>query len=239
MAFRTFSTRKLMEASDEALTMAAFNADEASSAAISAERLLEDSRSYREWECRHERLMAAVGDLPTVGEQLYTLREQALAQVHRKALFEVLRTGDWTHEERRFVFRQLYGDHGDEFAGILSAHRDFLQAGASHWCLVSIGDRFMHDAVLDSWLAEYERGYNHYIESYVKNVLEQGGLRSDPSGEFRVSQKSDLAEARRQILSVPRVPKRSRTGELLRVATGDTQRLPRLTLGRARFIQTR
>ncbi|MEL7535445.1 MAG: hypothetical protein AAFX44_19125 [Pseudomonadota bacterium] len=238
MAFRTFSKRKLMEVSEQALTTAAVNGERGSSHSVAAERLLEDSQGFVAWEAQHDRLMAQVAGRSTVGGQLYSLREQALSQIHRKSLFEVLRTGDWNHDERRYFFRYLYGRRGDEFAAILNEHREFVQSASSHYCLLAIGDRFMHDAVFDTWLADYAADYNRYIELYILNVLEEGGLRNDPTGELRAAQKSRLVDARRQILSVPRVPKRSRTGELLRVATGDTARLPRLVLGKAKRIST-
>ncbi|MEM1261796.1 MAG: hypothetical protein AAGH76_05340 [Pseudomonadota bacterium] len=233
MAFRVFSRDKLMEASEEALTSAVGSGTRIASHAIAAERLLEDTRSFQAWESLHARLMQSVADRSSVGEQLFTLREQALTQIHKKALFEVMREGDWTHAERRYFFETLYDKRVDPYAAILNEHRSFIQAASSHCCLVSIGDRFMHDAVFDSWLADYADDYHRYIRYHVLSVLDAGGLRSDPTGELRGNEKAKLQQARQQILKIPRVPKLSRSGQPLRVATGDTQRLPRLTLSRS------
>ncbi|MEM8983086.1 MAG: hypothetical protein AAGC71_08675 [Pseudomonadota bacterium] len=221
-----------MEASEEALTSAAVTGTRIESHAIAAERLLEDTRSFQAWESQHARLMQSVADRSTVSGQLFTLREQALHQIHRKALFEVMRDGDWSQAERLYFFQMLYDRRADPYAAILNEHRAFVQAASSHCCLIAIGDRFMHDAVFDSWLADYAEDYHRYIRYHVLSVLEQGGLRSDPSGELRFNEKAKLQEARQHILKIPRVPKLSRSGQPLRVATGDTQRLPRLSLSR-------
>lgn len=224
MSWTAISKRKFMEASEEAISIASQSSD--ASQAVAIDRILENPSHYQSWEAQHDFLMGRVADQRNVRAQLYHLRDIAMSQVHSKALFEVMRAQKLNALERDFLIKHLHGPV-DVINATIAEHKQFIRASASHFCVMRIGEGMMHDAVFDSWLRDYEKAYNNYIGLYVGKLLDQAKLRFDPSAEFTPGLKRELASTRNHILSLPRLPKHSRSGHELRLPTGDTQRMRR------------
>ncbi len=227
MSWTAISKRKFMEASEEAISAASEKTT--ATHAVAIDRILENPTHYQTWESQHNCLMGRVAKQRNVRAQLYHLRDIAMSQVHGKALFEVMRAQKLNAQERNFLIKHLHGPV-DVINATIAEHKQFIRASASHYCVMRIGENMMHDAVFDSWLRDYENAYNGYISLYVGQLLDQAKLRFDPSAEFTPGMKRELASTRSHILSLPRLPKYSRSGHELRAPVGDTQRMRRPNL---------
>lgn len=224
MSWWTFSTRRLMEESEWSISQIAAMGSETQRVTVA--RIVNDPRSYRIWEARHELLMKQVSRERSYQHQLSALRGVTMNLVHRKALFHYMRNSRIVGDQRIALMKYLHGPV-DYANAIIREHSQFARASVSHSCTIWLGSRLMKDAVFDHWMLDYEKAYNDYIHAFASAALDISDknvpVHDYYDAPFVQLLKEAAAEKRKQILALPRLPHSSRAGKPLRTATGDTQ----------------
>ena len=194
---------------------------------VVASRVLERPDLYRRWESEHDRLMRTVSEQDRVPHQVLALRSTAFSLVHRRALFEYLRTHQVTGIRRRHLFAIFYGQR-DYTNAVLAEHGNYIRCSSSYLCTQHLGEHLMHDAAFDEPLRLYEAWFRDYFSAYCDVELavtpeEQEAVAA--LAALRPLLKHRVHEARTAILAMPRAPEREWREVRIRLPNGDTQRM--------------
>jgi hypothetical protein len=131
-------------------------------------QVLNDCTRYHCWEVSHARLMhhAARAERP-VG-QAFSLRETTVRMIHRRGLFDYLRSHVVRGAARERLFEVFYGPM--DFRGaVIAEHRQYLFAASSGYCgEVLVGS--IHDSHGARMLERYEDLYRDYFEVFGRFV---------------------------------------------------------------------
>ena len=194
-----------------------------------AYRLSENSVTWQRWESEHSSLMHQVADYGVLRTQAAALRHTALRLIHGKALFDYLRRKEVRGGERARLLNHFYPARGYQHA-LIAEHGIYVRKACSYLCATHVGTGLVHDPTFLDPMQQYENLYAEYFDLYCATLFPGNGVESASEKSLLPLLKHQLNEWRWIVLnprdSAPRV-KRERE---LRVATGDTQRLPRLTL---------
>jgi hypothetical protein len=194
-----------------------------------AHRLSENSKSWELWENEHSGLMRQVADYGVLRTQAAALRQTALRLIHGKALFEYLRRKEVRGTERTRILGHFYPTRGYQYA-VISEHGAFVRKACSYLCASHVGSDLVQDPAFLDPMQHYETLYAEYFDLYCTTLFPGDGVEAACERSLLPLLKHQLNEWRWIILnprqSLPRV-KRERE---MRLATGDTQQLPRLRL---------
>jgi len=195
-----------------------------------AARLTSQPEAYRRWESEHSRLMRHVSGHRYLNRQVVALRSTALTQVHRKAVFEYLQERQLTLLQRRRLMA-MFHSLKDYSTSLVTEHGNYLRGASSYWCSHHLARRFMKDGVFAEPLLLYQERYTDYFRVHCDVELAETDAEKHAVDSMRMLQpllKLQLAEARREILSMPYRPEKVWREVEIRQPTGDTARLPRL-----------
>ena len=149
-----------MDASEYALHEAASSSQPRRSRI--ATTVIDDSRTYREWELRHANLLIPIASEKASKAQQLALRGANVQTVHRTAFFSYLQTKSPSEEKRQQLFRLLHSTK-DLKPAILFEHRQYMLAYSSRLSADHIVD-VMQDELGFNLLQRYEKAYARYFE---------------------------------------------------------------------------
>jgi hypothetical protein len=197
-----------------------------------ASRILDHPMSYRTWESQHDRLLRNVSVHSRLAPQMGALRSATFSQIHRTALFEYIRERAVTGPKRRRLFELFYGAR-DYANSIIAEHASFVRSRTSHLCLDHLAAQLMRDAAFDEPMQLYSEWYSDYFRIFCDVALaetEVEKLEVAPLEALKPLLKYRLAQARDSILALPKVPSTVWREVEIRRATGETQKLRRLSV---------
>jgi hypothetical protein len=192
-----------------------------------ASRLLAHPETYRRWEAEHSQLMRRVSRHRYLNQQVVALRETALTLVHRKAVFEYLQERQLTRPQRHKLMA-MFHSLKEYSASLIAEHGNYLRGASSYWCSHHLARRFMKDGAFAEPLLLYQERYTDFFRVHCDVELAETEQEKQAVGSMRMLQpllKLQLAEARREILSMPYRPEKVWREVEIRRPTGDTARL--------------
>jgi hypothetical protein len=197
-----------------------------------ASRILDHPTAYRIWEAEHDRLLRHVSEHGRLAAQMGALRSGAFALIHRKALFEYIRERGLSGPKRKRLFKLFYGTR-DYTNAVIAEHASFLRCSSSQLCLDHLAAQLMRDAAFDEPMQLYQEWYMDYFRVFCDVELaetEDEKLGTAPLEALKPLLKLRLREARDAILALPEVPSTVWREVEIRRATGETQKLRRLSV---------
>jgi hypothetical protein len=228
MRIQGISQARLMEESELCVAEAAKSGSPAQ--VLVATRLLSHPDTYRRWESEHAQLMRRVSGHTYLNRQVVALRSTALTQMHRKAVFEYFQERQLTRAQRRRLMA-MFHSLKDFSASLIAEHSNYVRGASSYWCSHHLARRLMKDSVFAEPLHLYQERYTDYFRIHCDVELaetQQEKEAVDPMRSLQPLLKAQLAEARREILSMPHRPEKVWHEIEIRRPTGDTIRMPAL-----------
>ena len=230
MAIPGYQHARLMEESESCLAAVA-RAGPPDEMTI-ASQLLEQPTAYRVWESEHSRLLHHVSKHVRLPAQMGALRSAAFALIHRQALFEYVRDRSISGEKRHRLFSLFYSNR--DFANaVVAEHASFLRCSSSRFCLDHLAEHLMRDAAFAEPMHLYKEWYTDYFRVFCDVALaesEDEKAMLAPTEALKPLLKQRLREARDAILAMPEVPTSVWREVEIRRATGETQKLRRLSV---------
>lgn len=234
MRIQGISQARLMEESELCVAEAAKFGTPAQM--LVASRLMSHPDSYRRWESEHSQLMRRVSCHTYLNRQVVALRSTALTLMHRKAVFEYLQDRQLTRPQRHRLMA-MFHSLKDYSASLITEHGNYVRGASSYWCSHHVARRLMKDDVFAEPLLLYQERYSDYFRVFCDVELADSEADKQAVEPMRLLQpllKLQLAEARREILTMPYRPAKVWREVEIRRPTGDTERLR--TLG-SRYTQ--
>jgi hypothetical protein len=239
MRIQGISQARLMEESELCVAEAAKSGPPAQM--LVATRLISHPEAYRRWESEHFQLMRGVSTHTYLNRQVIALRSATLGLVHRKAVFEYLQERQLTRSQRHRLMA-MFHSLKDYSASLIAEHGNYLRGASSYWCSHHLARRFMKDDVFAEPLHLYQERYTDYFRVFCDVELADSDAEKQAVDSMRMLQpllKLQLAEARREILTMPYRPQKVWREVEIRRPTGDTARLrtlasPRTNAGPAK-----
>jgi hypothetical protein len=170
-----------------------------------AAQILANPTDYRAWEAEHERLMAAVARPNRLAIQARALLSMAFSLVHRKALFEYMRSHSLRGTGRRDLIQHFHG-HKSYSQAILTEHNNFLRSSASLICAEHFGTTILAHQAFGGQFRRYEHLYAEYFRSYCDSFLTPKSVIEDVSDSMRAllpHLKRDVLDVRARLLAMP------------------------------------
>jgi hypothetical protein len=230
MLIQGYKHSRLMEESESCLTAVARTGPPEDM--LFASRILDHPVSYRTWEAEHDRLLRNVSVHSRLAPQMGALRSATFGSIHRTALFEYIRDREVTGAKRRRLFALFYGTR-DYANSVIAEHASFVRSRTSYICLDHLAAQLMRDAAFEEPMQLYTEWYADYFRVFCDVELaetEEEKLALAPVEALKPLLKHRLREARDSILALPKVPSTVWREVEIRRATGETQKLRRLSV---------
>jgi hypothetical protein len=222
---------RLMEESEICLASAA--REGAPEEMLVASRIIDHPSAYRTWEAEHDRLLRGISSHTRLASQMRALRAATFTLIHRKALFEYIRERGVSGSKRHRLFATFYGDARDYTNSVIAEHANFVRCSSSHICADHLAAQLMRDAAFQEPMQLYQEWYADYFRVFCDVALaetEEEKLALAPVEALKPLLKHRLRQARDAILKLPEVPATVWREVELRKATGETQKLRRLSI---------
>lgn len=229
MLIHGYKHSRLMEESEACLERVARAG--APAEMLIASRIIDHPVSFRVWEAEHDRLMRGVSAHNRLAAQMNALRSATFSLIHRRALFEYIRERNISGPKRHRLFKLFYG-HRDYANSVIAEHGNFLRCSSSALCMQHLAEQLMRDAAFDEPMKLYEEWYADYFRLFCDVGLaetEEERLALGPLEALKPLLKHRLREARDAILAMPKVPSTIWREVEMRRATGETQKLRRIS----------
>ena len=230
MLIQGYKHSRLMEESESCLAAVARTGPPEDM--LFASRILDHPVSYRTWEAEHDRLLRNVSVHNRLAPQMGALRSATFGSIHRTALFEYIRDRAVTGTKRRRLFALFYGTR-DYANSVIAEHASFVRSRTSYICLDHLAEQLMRDAAFEEPMQLYTEWYADYFRVFCDVELaetEEEKLALAPVEALKPLLKHRLREARDSILALPKVPSTVWREVEIRRATGETQKLRRLSV---------
>jgi hypothetical protein len=230
MLIQGYKHSRLMEESESCLAAVARTGPPEDM--LFASRILDHPVSYRTWEAEHDRLLRNVSVHNRMAPQMGALRSATFGSIHRTALFEYIRDRGVTGAKRRRLFALFYGTR-DYANSVIAEHASFVRSRTSYICLDYLAEQLMRDAAFEEPMQLYAEWYADYFRVFCDVALaetEEEKLALAAVEALKPLLKHRLAEARNSILALPKVPSTVWREVEIRKATGETQKLRRLSV---------
>ena len=192
-----------------------------------ARRILENPVVWSHWESEHSNLMRQLANCGVRRVQVAALKHANFRLLHGKALFQYLRKSEVRGGARASVMAHFRPGRNYENA-VVSEHSLYLRKACSFLCTTHVGTDVVADPAFLDPMQRYEELYDEYFTLYCDTLLEQPGENGEPQGALLPLLKKQLNEYRWAILDPRRAQPFLRREAELRMATGDTQRMPAL-----------
>jgi hypothetical protein len=231
MLIQGYKHGRLMEESEICLASAARAG--APQEMLVASQILDHPTAYRTWEAEHDRLLRSVSSHTRFAAQMGALRSATFTLIHRKALFEYIRQRGLGGTKRHRLFALFYGGARDYTNSVIAEHSNFVRCSSSHICADHLASQLMRDAAFQEPMQLYQEWYADYFRVFCDVALaetEEEKLALAPVEALKPLLKHRLREARDAILKLPEVPSTVWREVELRKATGETQKLRRLSI---------
>jgi len=197
-----------------------------------ASRILDHPMLYRTWEAEHDRLLRHVSVHPKLAPQMGALRSATFASIHRTALFEYIRARSVTGKKRPRLFA-LFNGTRDYANAVIAEHASFVRSRTSYICLDHLAEQLMRDAAFEEPMQLYAEWYADYFRLFCDVALaetEEERMALAALEALKPLLKYRLRQARDSILALPKVPSTVWREVEIRKATGETQKLRRLSV---------
>ena len=230
MLIQGYKHARLMEESEISLAAAAREGSPAEM--LVASRIIEHPGAYRIWEAEHDRLLRGISGHNRLAAQMGALRAATFTLIHRKALFEYIRERRISGPKRHRLFALFYGAR-DYSNSVIAEHASFVRCSSSHICAEHLAAQLMRDAAFEEPMQLYGEWYADYFRVFCDVALaetQEEKLALAPVEALKPLLKHRLREARDAILELPEVPSTVWREVELRKATGETQKLRRLSI---------
>ena len=230
MLIHGYKHSRLMEESEACLSDTARAG--AAEDMLVASRILDHPTAYRVWEAEHDRLLRSVSSHGRLAAQMGALRSATFSLIHRKALVEYIRERGLSGPKRHRLFSLFYGMR-DYTNAVVAEHASFLRCSSSRLCMDHLAAQLMRDAAFDEPMQLYAEWYADYFRLFCDTALaetEEEKLAIGPLEALKPLLKLRLREARDAILALPQVPSTVWREVEIRRATGETQKLRRLSV---------
>ena len=230
MLIQGYKHARLMEESEISLAEAA--RDGSPEDMLVASRILEQPMAYRTWEAEHARLLRGISDHSRLAAQMGALRAATFTLIHRKALFEYVREREISGAKRHRLFSLFYGAR-DYSNSVIAEHANFVRCSSSRICAEHLAAHLMRDAAFEEPMQLYQEWYADYFRVFCDVALAETEEEREalaPVEALKPLLKHRLREARDAILKLPEVPSTVWREVELRKATGETQKLRRLSV---------
>lgn len=172
-----------------------------------AGQLLACPSEYQRWEAEHTRLMGTVASPVRNGPQVRALLSTAFTLVHRKALFEYMRSHELRGDARRLLVQHFNG-HKSYTQAVVAEHGNFLRGSASLICVEKIGTTLLVHQAFGDPFRRYENLYSEYFRSYCDSYLAPPATDLGDTDSVRTLLpylKRDVLDVRARLLAMPAV----------------------------------
>jgi hypothetical protein len=169
---------------------------------------------------------------PKLAPQMGALRSATFASIHRTALFEYIRARSVTGKKRRRLFA-LFNGTRDYANAVIAEHASFVRSRTSYICLDHLAEQLMRDAAFEEPMQLYAEWYADYFRLFCDVALaetEEERMALAALEALKPLLKYRLRQARDSILALPKVPSTVWREVEIRKATGETQKLRRLSV---------
>jgi hypothetical protein len=230
MLIQGYKHSRLMEESE--ISLAAAAREGSPDEMLVASRIIDHPQTYRTWEAEHDRLLRSVSTHAKLPHQMGALRSAAFSLIHRKALFEYIRHRSLSGPKRHRLFALFYGAR-DYANSVIAEHASFVRCSSSHICAEHLAEQLMRDSAFEEPMQLYHEWYADYFRVFCDVALaetEDEKLTVEPLEALKPLLKHRLREARDAILKLPEVPSTVWREVEIRRATGETQKLRRLSV---------
>jgi hypothetical protein len=231
MLIQGYKHARLMEESEICLASAA--REGAPEDMLVASRIVDYPSAYRTWEAEHDRLLRGISSHTRLASQMGALRAAMFTLIHRKALFQYIRERAVSGTKRHRLFALFYGGARDYSNSVIAEHANFVRCSSSHICADHLAAQLMRDAAFQEPMQLYQEWYADYFRVFCDVALaetEDEKLALAPVEALKPLLKHRLRQARDAILELPKVPSTVWREVELRKATGETQKLRRLSI---------
>lgn len=231
MLIQGYKHARLMEESE--ICLASVAREGAPEEMLVASRIVEHPSAYRTWEAEHDRLLRGVSSHTRLASQMGALRAATFALIHRKALFDYIRERAVAGTKRHRLFALFYGEARDYTNSVIAEHANFIRCTSSRICADHLASQLMRDAAFQEPMQLYQEWYADYFRVFCDVALadtEEERLALAPIEALKPLLKHRLRQARDAILKLPEVPSTVWREVELRKATGETQKLRRLSI---------
>jgi hypothetical protein len=194
-----------------------------------ARRILESPDVWSQWEGEHSALMRQLANCGVRTAQVAALKNTTFRLLHGKALFQYLRRREIRGAERLEVMAHFRPGRSFESA-IVAEHHLYLRKACSYLCVNHVGSDVVEDPAFLDPLQRYEELYTEYFRVYCAGLVEDPGEDSLSQQSLLPLLKKQLNEYRWAILDPRRAQPFLRREADLRRPSGDTQRLPSLSV---------
>jgi hypothetical protein len=171
--------------------------------------------------------MRQVSDHTYLHRQVVALRTTALAQLHRKAIFEYMQERALMPAQRQRLM-ELFHSFKDYAASVVAEHGNYLRGASSYLCSHQVARTLMKDGAFAAPLQLYQERYTDFFRVFCDVALAVTPREKRAVESMRVLQpllKLQLTEARRHILTMSYIPTKVWREVEIRRPTGDTARL--------------
>jgi hypothetical protein len=194
-----------------------------------ARRIFENPAVWSQWEIEHSNLMRQLANCGVRHVQVAALKHANFRLLHGKALFQYLRKSEVRGGDRAQVMAHFRPGRNYENA-VVSEHNVYVRKACSFLCTTHVGSDVVADPAFLDPMQRYEELYDEYFTLYCSALLQRSGEGVEPQGALLPLLKQQLNEYRWAILDPRRAQPFLRREAELRMATGDTQRMPALRL---------
>jgi hypothetical protein len=171
--------------------------------------------------------MRRVSEHRYLNRQVVALRSTALSLMHRKAVFEYLQERQLTRQQRHKLM-SMFHTLKDYSASLIAEHGNYVRGASSYYCSHHLARRLMKDSAFAEPLWLYQERYTDYFRVHCDVELAESESEKQAVAPMRLLQpllKSQLAEARHEILNMAYRPEKVWREVEIRRPTGDTERL--------------
>lgn len=169
-----------------------------------AARVLTDVDSQYVWEREHSGYMHEVADCSRRRSQLVALRAVELRLIHRRAVFQYLRSIATDEDQRRRVVALFH--HSLTYTGaVVAEHRLFVRSTLSQLCAEHIGRAVVGDPAFGEPLRDYVSLYTAYFRLFCETHTQPADS-DNPCCALLSYLKPQVVEQRRSILALSARP---------------------------------
>jgi hypothetical protein len=222
--------RLMRESTDRVQT--ALRSDDAKEQMV-ANRILANPKTWQRWEIEHSGLMRQVAHVGFKGTQVDVLKQTTFGLIHRKALFEYLRSDGVRGRVRMQILAHFHPERSYSHA-VVAEHDVYLRKACSYLCASHVGSAVVHDDGFLDPMQCYINLYAEYFKLYCTSYFLEDGAEVPSQAALLPLLKFQLNEWRQAIINPRRELSRLMRDAELRRPIGDTQRLPVAGL-RAKF----
>jgi hypothetical protein len=164
-----------------------------------AHRLMESAAAWMAWESEHSSLMREVAEHRLRRTQAAVLKKAAFRLIHRKALFEYLRTSALRGDARQRLVAAFHPTRSYAHA-VVAEHGLYLRKACSLLCTSHLGGAVVRDSGFRDPMRRYESLYAEYFGMFCRSHFGLEGAADASQEALLPLLKTDVERCRRSIM---------------------------------------